>query len=404
MFVNSIIKKIHSRNFIYCILLLFGFASFISCQNHADPNAKREASKPITAVDTMAIVAKQINAALKREELDSLYINKAYLKGFNGNVLVAQRGVIVYEKCFGYCNYETHDSLKSDAKFQIASLTKTFTAVAILELMEQGKLKLTDLLTQYFPELPFKNVTIAMLLSHRSGIANYVNVYDDKVIKENLHPTQAELFEWFKTFDRRFISAPGKNFDYSNTNFVLLAGIIEKVSGVSYNTFLHKNIFEPLKMLDTWIANDSDQLAYVNRTISYDAFWRKKEADYFDNVVGDKGIYSTVDDLYKWYDGLVNCKILKQETLDLAWTPRSLEKKGIRNYGYGFRMMCYNDSEKVIYHNGWWNSYNSLFYINPKFKYVIIVLGNKYNSDIYDIHSAFKIMNEDVNLREEKLE
>ena len=101
-------------------------------------------SKPKPVVDTMAIIAKQINASHKASQLDSIYRIKSRLRGFNGNVLVAQRGVIVYRKCFGFRNYEHKDSLNPDTKFQIASLSKTFTAVAILKLMEEGKLKLTD--------------------------------------------------------------------------------------------------------------------------------------------------------------------------------------------------------------------------------------------------------------------
>ncbi|MCX6190413.1 MAG: serine hydrolase [Bacteroidetes bacterium] len=390
-------------------LIGFLFATFtitvISCNNNTEKKAKTKTETDFkTEVDTLALIAKQIDAELKHQQLDTLYKNKAYLRGFNGNVLVAQQGVIIYQKCFGYCNYESKDSLNLDTKFQIASLSKTFTAVAILKLMEQGKLQLTDLLTDYFPALPFKKVTIAMLLSHRSGIANYVNVYSDKVIKGNLFPNNNELMDWLKSFDKKYISRPGKSFNYSNTNFVLLAAIIEKVSGLSYAQFLHENLFEPLQMSNSWVSTDSNAEAYLNRTTSYSAFWKKKQADNFDYVVGDKGIYSTVKDLYKWYDGLMNYKILKQETIDSAWTPRSKERKGVKNYGYGFRMLCYNDSDKVIYHNGWWNSYNSLFYINPKLKYVIIVLGNKYNSDIYDIHSAFKIMNEVKNSNEYKLD
>ncbi len=392
--------------FTYTLLLFaIGNAFFSSCNSTAaNGNASIHESHKTMSVDTMAIIEKQIDAQLKRQQLDTLYHNKAFLKGFNGNVLVAQKGIIIFQKCYGYRNHEEKDSLNLDTKFQIASMSKTFTAVAILKLMEEGKLKLEDLVTDYFPELPFKKVTIANLLSHRSGIANYVNVYSTKVIKSDLYPTQSELMHWLQTFDKKFIGTPGKSFNYSNTNYVLLAAIIEKVSGISYSAFLHKNIFEPLQMNNTWVSTDIDERAYTNRTTSYSATWKKKDKDNFDDVVGDKGIYSTVTDLYKWYDGLVHYKILSQSTLDTAWVPRSKEKKGVKNYGYGFRMMCYNDSSKVVYHNGWWNSYNSLFYINPKLDYVVIVLGNKYNGDIYNIKSVKEIMNEEKKGKDEKFD
>lgn len=341
--------------FTYTLLLFAIGNTFLSACNStaANGNASIHESHKTMSVDTMAIIEKQIDAQLKRQQLDTLYHNKAFLKGFNGNVLVAQKGIIIFQKCYGYRNHEEKDSLNLDTKFQIASMSKTFTAVAILKLMEEGKLKLEDLVTDYFPELPFKKVTIAHLLSHRSGIANYVNVYSSKVIKSDLYPTQSELMQWLQTFDKKYIGNPGKSFNYSNTNYVLLAAIIEKVSGISYSEFLHKNIFEPLKMSNTWVSTDVDEKAFTNRTTSYSATWKKKDKDNFDNVVGDKGIYSTVTDLYKWYDGLVHYKILSQATLDTAWVPRSKEKKGVKNYGYGFRMMCYNDSSKVVYHNGW---------------------------------------------------
>jgi len=391
------------------VILLAGIIQLPSCSTSSGKGSEitgsivhSSANKPID--DRQAKIAKSINATYKSRLLDSIYQVKANRKGFNGNVLIAQQGVVVYQKCFGYANLENKEALKPDTKFQIASMSKTFTAVAILKLMEEGKLKLTDLVSDYFPELPFKKITIEMLLSHRSGLANYVNVYNDKVIRGNLYPTQDEIFKWFKTFDRRFIGKPGRYFEYSNTNYVLLAGIVEKVSGIPFSTFLHKNIFEPLQMNNTWLANEKDPAAFINRTTSYNGFWEREETDYFDGVVGDKGIYSTVLDLYKWYDGLINNRILKSETLQSAWTPRSKEKRGMRNYGYGFRMICFNDSDKVVYHNGWWNSYNSLFYINPMQKFVIIVLGNKYNNDIYDVGSAFQVMSQGSNNTKDYME
>jgi CubicO group peptidase (beta-lactamase class C family) len=396
------------KNYSSCLfpgLLILLLMALASCSNGSGKNAAALTNIDSNAarIDSMAHIKDQIHAQLKHDRLDTLFTTKAFLRGFNGNVLIAQRGVVIYEKSFGFRDYEARDSLTSKSRFQIASLTKTFTAVAVLKLVEEGKVKLTDLITDYFPELPFRKVTIAMLLSHRSGIANYVNVYDEKVIRENLYPDNAMVHQWFETFDRRHISTAGRSFNYSNTNYVLLADLIEKVSGESYGSFLKRNIFAPLEMNDTWLGLDTIPEAIVNRTNSYSPAWKKVQPDYFDGVVGDKGIYSTTADLLKWYNGLIHAKVIKQETLDSAWLPRSHEKKGVRNYGYGFRMLCYSDTDKVVYHNGWWDSYNSLFYINPKLEYVIIVLGNKYNADIYNVQSVFNIMNGTDELEREKL-
>jgi CubicO group peptidase (beta-lactamase class C family) len=284
------------------------------------------------------------------------------------------------------------DSLKPDTRFQLASLSKTFTAVGVLKLMEEGKLKLKDLLTDFFPELPFKKVTVEMLLSHRSGIPNYVNLFGDMAVAKDLHPDNKELIGWLANTERRYIDRPGRNFSYSNSNYALLASIIEKVSGMTYSNYMRAKIFDPLGMKDTWLITDSTEEALKNRAWSYTPQWEKKPADNFDGVLGDKGIFSTVDDLLKWYNALTGYKVLSKETIESAWKPRSFEKPGARNYGYGFRMLGDHDTDKVVFHNGWWNSYNSLFYIQPYHKFVVIVLGNKYNPDIYDIHQAVAVM------------
>lgn len=394
---------------LYIFLLLVCMLNNFSACNRASAGSNLPGDGSLTSfrihipeVDTMAIIARSIRAAYKNKQLDSLYQFKALKNGFNGNVLIAQKGVIVYQNSFGYSNYERKDSLTTETRFQLASLSKTFTAVAVLKLMEDGFIHLNDKITDYFPSLPFRNVTIEMLLDHRSGIANYVNIYGDQVENQNLYPDNNDILRWLEKCPRKFIDLPGRNFSYSNTNYLLLASLIEKVTCTSFSEYLHKNILEPLGMSNTYLLTDSTEEAIGNRASCYTALWKPVKMNHLDRVVGDKGVYSTITDLYKWYEGLTHYKILKKETLDEAWKPRSFESRGQRNYGYGFRMTV-SDSEKVVYHNGWWNSCNTLFYMNPKRDYVIIVLGNKYNNDVYNIHNTVEIMNESLNDDNEKM-
>lgn len=404
----------------FCVLVLIGVG--ISCgqdQKKLNKSARALrncADEQILTPAEQTSVRQQINAEGKTRRIEEIFRQKVR-GGLNGNVLVAQKGIVLYRNCFGLGHFERNqrDTLVEDSKFQLASLSKTFTAVGTLKLIEAGKLKFEDTIQHFYPDFPYHGITVRELLSHRSGLPNYQYAFDDSMKvnfykKEKPYPSNATIMHWFATVKPtpKAYNIPGRGFSYSNTNYMVLASIIEKVTGQSYEAFIQKNIFEPLGMHQTFVATTKNDSINHHRTAGYQ--WNRRiPKDYYDDVVGDKGIYSTTGDLFRWYRALNGDCLLPKKMLAEAFVPRSFEKKGAKNYGYGFRMML-NDNKQpeYIYHSGWWKGYNTMFWFSPKDEYVIIILGNRYNTTVYQVKELIEVLhggsNEKVSTEESEVE
>ena len=398
------LKKIWSS---FCVLAVV--AASVSCGQNSETKL---AQKLRTCADEQSLsstqkakISQQIDADSKTQKLEEIFRQKVR-GGLNGNVLVAQKGLVLYKHCFGLGHFERNerDSLIEDSKFQLASLSKTFTAVGTLKLIEAGKLSFEDSIQKFYPDFPYHGITIRELLSHRSGLPNYQYAFDDSMKvnfykKEKPYPTNATIMHWFATVrptPQRY-NIPGRGFSYSNTNFMVLASIIEKVTGQSYETYLHKNIFEPLGMNHTFVATTKNDSINNHRTAGYQSN-RRIPKDYYDDVVGDKGIYSTTGDLFRWYRALNGDCLLQKKNMAEAFIPRSFERKGAKNYGYGFRMMLNEQNQpEYIYHTGWWKGYSTMFWFSPKDEYVIIILSNRYNATVYQIKELVEILHSGTN-------
>ncbi|GAB3777467.1 hypothetical protein GCM10028818_24670 [Spirosoma horti] len=388
----------------FCVLALIGIG--ISCgqdQKNLNKSARALrscADEQILTSSEQATIRQQINADEKSRKVEDIFRQKVR-GGLNGNVLVAQKGIVLYKNCFGLGHFERNqrDTLVEDSKFQLASLSKTFTAVGTLKLIEAGKLKFEDTIQRFYPDFPYHGITVRELLSHRSGLPNYQYAFDDSMKvnfykKEKPYPSNATIMHWFATVKPtpKAYNIPGRGFSYSNTNYMVLASIIEKVTGQSYEAFIQKNIFEPLGMHQTFVATTKNDSINHHRTAGYQ--WNRRiPKDYYDDVVGDKGIYSTTGDLFRWYRALNGDCLLPKKMLAEAFVPRSFEKKGAKNYGYGFRMMLNdNNQPEYIYHSGWWKGYNTMFWFSPKDEYVIIILGNRYNTTVYQVKELIEVL------------
>lgn len=310
--------------------------------------------------------------------------------GFNGSVLVGYKGKVVYERCFGVANRERKIPLDPTSSSQLASISKTFTGGAILYLYEHNYIKLDEPVQHYLGEFPYPNITVRMLLNHRSGLPDYtkwVPSYDDDF---NTPVNNAGMVALMAQHKPGLEFRPNTRFKYSNTNYAILARIIEKVTDMPYADFMSTYIFRPLGMNHTFVYNPSVGLP-ANATISYRYNWAREPDMFADGVYGDKGIYSTPEDMYRWDQSFYHNQLLSNETIELAYGPCSFEKKGVKNYGLGWRMLCYPNGNKVIYHNGWWHGNNTSFYRLIKENITIVVLGNKFSKAIY--HQAPAIYN-----------
>lgn len=316
-------------------------------------------------------------AAAYSNAVDEFYNKRLVKTGFNGAILVAKDGQILFEKYKGYSNFIAKDTLTQHTPFHIASTSKTFTGMAVLRLWEEGKLSLEDTLQKYFPQLPYRGITIRMLLSHRSGLPNYL-YFMDSIWDKHKEMTNADVVNALIQHRPQIQNLPDKRFQYCNTNFVLLALIIEKITAQPFPDYMKKNLFEPLGMHDTYIFSIKD-------TASYNPTWsvsKPFEMDAYDCTYGDKNVYSTVRDLFLWDKSLYEHTYIRKSTLDMAYTPLSNEVRSMHNYGLAWRLFI-KDGDTVIYHNGKWHGTNTSFIRLTQDTATIIVLGNKENRSIY---------------------
>jgi CubicO group peptidase (beta-lactamase class C family) len=289
--------------------------------------------------------------------------------------LVAIKGEIVYKKAFGLANIELNVPMQPDMVFRIGSVTKQFTAIAILQLMEQGKLSLQDEITKYIPDYPTQayKITIENLLTHTSGIKGYTDVPEfGKYIKDDLKP--AEAIDKFKNLPMEF--APGTKWNYSNSGFFLLGFIIEKVSGKTYQEYIEENLFKTAGMTNSLYG--SDKKIIKNRAYPYDPDGDKiVNADYISMFLpySAGAIMSTVEDLYKWNRALISYKLVKKETLEKAFTEYKLTDGKGTGYGYGWFLSQVQGSP-TIEHAGGINGYLSNTIYLPKEDVFVAVLSN----------------------------
>ena len=373
--------------------LLFSCSSSSTSEVNTSDSLKQNDVDAAENTDSINRILKKIHAKEKKALLDVLFKKRAKA-GFNAAVLIAQGGQIIYQNAFGYSDIKKKTPLTLHSQFQLASASKPLTAAGILLLKDQGKLSLNDSIQKYFPLFPYPGITIKHLLSHRSGLANYIyfcepygdekNCYNGKVFDN------ASMLNIIINTKPDLYSKPDKKFEYCNTNYALLALIIEKVSHQSYATFMREQMFDTLGMSESFVVGDKDRMK--NKTTGHTPSGKEEEEVYADDVYGDKGIYSTVGDLFKFNKALYSEKLLKSGTIIESYAGYSNEHKGKRNYGLGWRIVDNGKAGKIIYHNGWWHGYSSLFYRRPSDETCIIVLSNKFSRMTYQIQDILTIL------------
>jgi CubicO group peptidase (beta-lactamase class C family) len=392
-------RKKKMKKFFITINILFCCICLSFCQHNTTTINKTPtgfispALKPLeyTAVAREKIDLQDSEMVRKIHALDCYFEEKVKLRGFNGAVLVSYKGTPVFERYYGYKNYYTQERITPRSTFQIASTSKTFTSGAILMLLQQNMLSLEDTLQKFFPNFPYKGITVRMLLNHRSGLPDYTKFYEDYWKNKNKFMINEDVLQMMIRYRPKEYNKPDTYFRYNNSNFVLLALIVEKVSGVPFCDFIHQNIFIPLGMSDSWIF---DPLSVrPSATKGYKGSrWKEDEMVPTDGVTGDKNIYSTVRDLYKWDQALLAGKLIRSEFLGLAYTPQSFEKAGNKNYGLGWRIHDQPDGTRLIYHNGWWHSFTTAFNRKISDKSTVIVLCNHFSNDSYHSQQIWDIL------------
>ncbi len=369
----------------FYILIVFFTSTLLACQSNTETVSARPKFNPLIdntpprplqyADTTTPYYTKLI------ERLDSFY-NVQVRGGFNGSVLLQENGKIFYERYLGYQNKQKGYKLRYNSSSQLASTSKTFTAAAILFLYQHHYLNIDDKVKDYLPTFPYSGITIKMLMNHRSGLSDYIKWGKPMITDSKKEIGNDKILQLFAKYKPKLLFSPDTRFHYSNSNYCILALVIEAVTEMKYSVFLKKYIFEPLGMNHTFVYESAKGLP-PNATLTYYSNWQIFPNDFCDGVVGDKGIYSTVRDMYLWDQSFYQEKLLDNETMELAYGPCSFEKPGIKNYGLGWRMLCYPSGNKIVFHNGKWHGNNTVFFRFIKDNMTFIILGNKRNSNIY---------------------
>lgn len=359
---------------------IFIFVVLLSCDlNNGSHAATPDSTPQFSRVNLQYSDTNESSCRRMIYSLDTFY-QRQILAGFNGSVLVGYKGRILYERYFGVSQLENGARWSTETQSQLASTSKTLTSGAILLLKDKGLLNLDDRVSIHIPGFPYPEITIRMLMNHRSGLPDYLKFAPRPVNKKFLN--NHDIVNLFINKKPALTFKPNTGFRYSNSNYALLASVIENISGMRFPYFMKRFVFTPLGMDQTFVMDPNEDRC-CTAAFCYNYRWQLEPDMHFDGIFGDKGVYSTVKDLYRWDQALYTGKFIKPATLREAYTPYSFEKPGVKNYGLGWRMLNYPDGVNIIYHNGWWHGNNTCFYRFIQDNFTIIILGNRYNKNIY---------------------
>ena len=316
-------------------------------------------------------------AQTRLEKLDELVAFCQENHRFNGNILVAEKGAIIYSRSIGMADFQKGQALDANTSFCLGSISKQFTAFAIMLLKDQGKLEYSTRVGQIFPELPkyMHPITMKNLMQHTSGLRRTHYGEPDGLTNE-------DIFQNFlKTEGDSLLFSPGTDLRYSNSGFMLLAMIVERVSGQSYESFLNEYVWQPLGMTNTFVMSEANY-DRPNRAIGFDGFGHKSDFNVL--TYGSNGVYASAEDLFRWSQSLSNDLVMDFENKSEAWIPaKSLSGEFLHDHiredswHYGFGLAIYKDPfSGVIGHSGAFGGFYNLIMKDLKYDREVIILSN----------------------------
>ena len=348
----------------------------------------------------------------KFHQLDSFFSIMNSEQKFFGNVLIAEKGKVLYQKSFGKANITANTDLNAASMFELASVSKQFTAMGIMLLKKQGKLSYDDSLRKFILQLPYSNITIKQLLHHTSGLPDYMSLFTGTWDTTKI-ATNNDMIELLAKQRPAILFSPGEKWEYSNTGYALLATVIEKASGMDFGAYLAKYIFKPLGMKRTMVYRrryekkiiDNYAYGYVfdeinKKFVLPDSLFLTASMVYcLDGIVGDGTVNSTTTDLLKWDRALYTDKLVSNEMLLEAFQPGVLSDGKKTEYGFGWAVNEMKGIGKVVYHTGGWPGYNTIIERHLESDKTIIILrnqegplqmGQKIRNILYDIKEEVK--------------
>ena len=319
---------------------------------------------------------------VKIQKLEKWLTERYKKEEFHGSVLLAEKGNVIFHKQYGYEDIENKNKLSSSSSFNIASLSKPFTAMAIMLLEQENRLDYDDDITKYIPELNYlSGITIKHLLQHTSGLEDYIALTDEYWDENKLFTTD-EMIKIFEQYQPKARFNAGEKFEYSNTGYVLLAEIVERVSNETYANFMQNNIFKPLKMNDSAIFNKLSPKKTLKHRV-YGFSWAGildntkvlNDLNYLDGVAGDGGVYTTASDLLKWSRAIKEGTLVSKENYKKAFEYAVLNDGSRNDYGFGWNL----NEDGSYEHPGAWAGFSSYMLQDIKKDKLIIILDSSNN-------------------------
>ena len=337
---------------------------------------------PVVNVDSLFIDMNKAMVAQRTQQADKVFTGMSR-NGLNGVVLYAEQGELVYEEAFGWrdLNKRHKDSIRIDDAFQLSSDSKMFTAEAVMLLKADGKLDYDDEVRKYVPEFPYAGVTIRHLLTHCSGLPRYDSMADEFWPDRKKPFSNEALIKMLVERRPEPYGTPGGGYFYNNINYALLASVVERASGQHFEDFMRERIFEPCGMTHSYIYSMRDDTAvslYMPVEVHGHDVYRsgpvKAQNDYLNGVMGDKIMFSTVEDLYRYNQALDQALLLPDSLQREAFMPGSPDWKNDENYGFGWRMS--KEHPDAYFHFGWWKGYRSLIVRDVAHRRFLAILTN----------------------------
>jgi CubicO group peptidase (beta-lactamase class C family) len=363
----NLFLKILAGVFVVLVLLFVG--AFFYLKSNATVGVLE-----VNTNDTLSNKIKQADKWLAKLQED---------KKFNGAVLLIKNDAVLLKSVYGFTSASQTEKLQRNSSFRLASVSKQFTAAAIMLLKQQNKLDFDDAITKFLPDLPYGNVTVRNLLNHTSGIPDIYMTFDKKYTAEiGDYLTVSKMVDLLVKENKSLESKPNSVYKYNNTGYVLLAAIIEAISNTSFEEFMQKQLFDRLEMQDTRVWNlASKSTDFENKTASFQyilGYALGFEPSILDGVAGDGSVFSSINDMVIWNQFWYNNTLIAKEIMHEAFVTPVLNDGSTSDYGFGWIITKNN----AMWHSGSWLGARTMIIRNPQLKNCLVLLDNSSSNNL----------------------
>jgi CubicO group peptidase (beta-lactamase class C family) len=364
--------------------ILFFSLFFVSCDSKKHPIIPQIKSKPNYFIEMSRPEKEWMQST--QSKIDSFFNKYMDSSRFNGQFLVAKNGFIIYEKNLGFAKYSSESKMDGTTPIHVASVSKFITATTVLRLVQEHKIQLDDDVRKYLKNFPYEGITIRMLLNHRSGIPYYA-YFSEGIWDKSKTMKNTDVLNLLVDHKIPLNYPPNTHFSYCNTNYALLALIVEKTTKTSFPESAKKLVFEPLGMQNSFIRDlASENKLFKKSAHSYNSKYQEQTDDFLDGIYGDKNLYTTAQDLLLLDKALYGNVFLHSASKDEIFKGYSYEKEGRNNYGLGIRIVEEPDKSKYFFHSGWWHGNTAMFAMLRSDSVTIIALSNRYSKSVFTVN------------------